>query len=324
MSLPNTFIIGAPKCGTTSLSVYLGSHPQVFVCTPKEPQYWSKDITEADNYGLRNTADYLQLFKSAKPAHKIIIDASTNYLWSNVAIDNILEFNPAARFIVMLRNPVDIAHGYHMEMQLSLYENITSFEEAWSLQPERRIGRSIPPQCSDPQKLDYERIACLGTQVERLLVKIPTQNVLILYFDDLKVDPRSIYLKTLRFLGLADDGRISFPKQNPSRQLRSPRLSRLILRPPGFLAEFARMTRSILWTFGVRNVRQALYRLINPARDRPPLSLPFRQQLTKRFLPEIQLLEMLTSRDLSHWKTYGNSMQINHDSTSFMTNDCSS
>jgi len=59
---PNFFIIGAPKCGTTSLATYLGMHPNVFMCSPKEPHYFSTDI----NWQLvKNKNDYLKLFAKA-------------------------------------------------------------------------------------------------------------------------------------------------------------------------------------------------------------------------------------------------------------------
>ena len=58
---PNFFIIGAPKCGTTSLHNYLKSHSQITMSNPKEPHYFSKDIK---NGGIRNIEKYADCFST--------------------------------------------------------------------------------------------------------------------------------------------------------------------------------------------------------------------------------------------------------------------
>jgi hypothetical protein len=61
---PNFFIIGAPKCGTTSLSVYLSEHQEIVMSNPKEPHYFSTDIengrmTDQSKYLGQNMLDIL-------------------------------------------------------------------------------------------------------------------------------------------------------------------------------------------------------------------------------------------------------------------------
>ena len=88
--IPNFFLIGAPKCGTTSLSLYLKEHPEVFISEPKEPHFFSDDI---NNGGIKDLTGYLDCFKGAQVECGIIGDASTLYLYSKNAIQNILKFN---------------------------------------------------------------------------------------------------------------------------------------------------------------------------------------------------------------------------------------
>src|SRR5437762_14391876 len=108
---PNLFMLGGPKCGTTSFQEYLAGHPQVFMSEPKEPCYFDKDLPFPAS--PRNDAEYMRCFDGATGEHTVIGEASTNYLYSKVAVATILAFNPAARFIVMLRKPIDMARVPH-------------------------------------------------------------------------------------------------------------------------------------------------------------------------------------------------------------------
>ena len=140
MRQPNLFIIGAPKCATSSLATYLAEHPAVFLSTPKEPFFWSEDYPELRNrFGMNSLDAYMKLFEPAD-GESIIAEGSTNYLRSEVAVRNIMEFNPDAKFIVMLRDPVQVAHAFHSEVLFSAIEDVEDFEHAWRLQDDRKLG----------------------------------------------------------------------------------------------------------------------------------------------------------------------------------------
>ena len=66
---PNFFIVGAPKCGTTSLSVYLSQHPEILISDPKEPHHFSTDI---ENGGIRDLSKYLTCFTNKNKQNKQI------------------------------------------------------------------------------------------------------------------------------------------------------------------------------------------------------------------------------------------------------------
>ena len=110
---PNLFIIGAMKSGTSSLHVYLDNHPQIFMCKPKEPMFFSRE----SNWS-KGEKEYLELFASARDA-MIIGDSSTEYSkapkYSGVP-ERIAQFNPEARFIYIMRDPVKrvISQYWHM------------------------------------------------------------------------------------------------------------------------------------------------------------------------------------------------------------------
>jgi hypothetical protein len=139
---PNFFIIGAPKSGTTSLANYLSAHPEVHFSDPKEPKYFHSDFHPEHRYAL-DEGGYLGCFDPGEMSRCSAVGEGTVwYLYSEVAVSRILEFNPEARLIAMLRNPVDLAYSLHSQLLYGGHENLESFEEAWRAQEDRAQGRS--------------------------------------------------------------------------------------------------------------------------------------------------------------------------------------
>src|SRR6266446_4546709 len=122
---PNLFVIGAMKSGTTYLAKILESHPLIFICRPEEPSYFvepgqlRKLYPETWDLGYWKSEDrYLRLFEAAETA-TIIGEASTNYTKQPIVRyvpEKIRKFNPDARFIYIMRDPVErtISHYWHM------------------------------------------------------------------------------------------------------------------------------------------------------------------------------------------------------------------
>jgi hypothetical protein len=194
---PNLFIIGAPKCGTTSMAYYLSQHPKVFVSPNKEPHYFNFDSKGRLSF---SEEQYLQNFRSASNRHKYLVDASVWYLYSTVAVDEILKYNPASKFIVMLRNPVDMFYSLHQQLLYNGEENISSPLKAWNIQHERKKGLNLPFGCRDERFLFYKDACSLGKQVDRLLSKVPKEKVRFVRLEDLKKNPKQEFEKILNFL----------------------------------------------------------------------------------------------------------------------------
>ena len=146
MTKPNFFIIGAPKCGTTALSEYLKDHPQIYFSDPKEPHYFTFDF---EQYRLTKTLEeYLELFAAATPQHQAVGEGSVFYLYSSVALEKIREFDPQAKIIVMLRNPIDMIYSFHSQLLFSADESETSFEQAWRTTGYTTAGKKYPQSMS--------------------------------------------------------------------------------------------------------------------------------------------------------------------------------
>jgi hypothetical protein len=302
MHKPNTFLIGAPKCGTSAMAQYLAEHPQVFFSDPKEPFFWSSDYPGlADQHALKGLDDYLALFRGAQRRHRIIAEGSTNTLRSECAVRRIIEFNPHARFVAMLRHPIEVAQAFHMEQVYVLNESVTNFEAAWRLQPRRAQGLDIPRACRAPQFLQYGAIARYGEQVQALLQHVRRENVLFLRFEDFRDDSSAVYRRVLDFLGLDDDRRAEFPVVNASHGHRLRWVAGLVLDPPPLL-------RVPVWRIRT-HFRRSRYPLIEgikaqlrrPER-RPALSTALRQEMADYFREDLSKLESLLGWDLSAWR----------------------
>lgn len=289
---PNFFIVGAPKCGTTSMANYLASHPDIFMSNPKEPHYFCTDLLR----GVSSLSEYLSLFPDDNPP-QVVGEASTWYLSSEVAARLIFEFNPSARILVMIRNPVELVHSLHSQLLFNQVESVNDFEKAWRLQDARMEGDF---------RLQYRRMGALGSQIDRLLTVFPCEQVEIVLFDEFVDSTKSVYENVLGFLGLESDGRTEFPVMNQSKALRSSRLARFVRETPAPLKWLATKVKRLLSVdeLGILATVQSL----NIRRyERPPLRPEFRRELTRAFRSEIVKLEKILDQDLSPWKEQSDS-----------------
>ena len=289
--LPNFFLVGAPKCGTTALWQYLSTHPSIFMGPLKEPHYFNFD----HNYHWVSDRDaYEQLFAGAPLSTKVIGEGSVWYLYSNAAVPEILRTVEDPRFVVMIRNPLDMFQSLHEQLIVSGRENIEDAEEAWAAQDRRGRGIDLPVHCMEPLHLQYRQVCSLGTQLERLLAAASPQRVHWVLFDDFARDASTEYARVLAFLGLEDDGRKVFPRVNSAKGLRW-----------RFLQRLTRAARKLKRASGVRS-SLGIVRLMKKSnihfRSRAPLRPEFRSELARLFDDEIAKLEAITGRNLEAWR----------------------
>ncbi len=293
MMVPNFFIIGAPKCGTTSLYEYLKDHPNIFMSPTKEPMYFDFDLKKP--HPINFTA-YQSLFSKADPnIHKAVGEASTSYLYSEVAVSEILRNYPNAKFIVTLRNPVDFVQSWHSENVYNGHETILDLEKAWRAEHDRKAGNNIPVHCPEIKKLFYSERGRFGDQIERLYLTVSKERVKVILFNDLISKTKETYEEVLEFLGVPSDGRASFEKLNENKILRSPRLQQA-LRYIGKLKKKIGLNKN----FGLL----IFFHKINLKRGaRKNISDDLRSELIKYFQKDIAKLSKLIDRDLSQWSS---------------------
>lgn len=289
MKKADFFILGAPKCGTTSMDEWLREHPRIYMAE-KECHYFNTSIKGRT---ITHLDDYHRLFAAATKQHLSIGETSVRYLYCTEAVANILNYNPHAQFIVLLRNPVDMVYSWHNQVYLSGLESVRDFETAWHLQEKRAAGECVPHRCREVKMLYYGKVCSLGAQLQRLYTQVQPKRVHLIFFEDLQKNPRPTYLDVLDFLGVPDDGKQKFKRHNPAKTYRFHSLKNLPQRLGKLKTKMGlRKGFGILTFLSAKNIT---------VKQRAPLSPQMRRMLALYFKDDIDLLSRLSARNLHHW-----------------------
>ena len=298
MRRPNFFIVGAAKCGTTSMHKYLEQHPDIFMSRYKESLHFATDLLPADDW-FRSTDRYLELFRDAGD-EAVVGESSVYYMFSREAARNIRDYDDEARVIIMLRDPVEMLASYHAQLVFNGDEVISDLGEALEAEDDRRKGRRIPSDLRFDERLLYSDVMALTDQARRYLDLFPPERVHLVVYDDLRRDTPGAYRSVLEFLGVDSQFRADFRILNAAKRVRSETVRDLLKRPPAWIPAIG--TRLLR-----RNLRLkllgALIELNSKFGRRPPLDPALRRRLRQRFRPEVQRLGELVGRDLSAWSS---------------------
>ena len=298
MPPPDFVIAGAPKCGTTALYYYLKQHPAIFMPSCKEPHFFGDDLPPFHRK-YETLEAYQAIFDAASPG-QLCGEASVLYMHSDVALARLQAHNPDVKSIAVLRNPVDLFVSWHNQCYKRLDEHYADPKQAWNAQKARKAGQDISGTCRHPELLVYGDVCALGTRLEHFIREVPAERRLILFYDDLVDNTVGTYSFILDFLGLEQVDDIAFEKKNVSVKPRSMRLEKLLQYPPLGLDVLRSKFKPVLNHYGIypsRFLRQLNYRPVKYTLDPD-----FRAQLVTTLTPEIEKIELLTGRNLSHWR----------------------
>jgi hypothetical protein len=292
MNRPNFFILGAPKCGTTSMYHWLNQHSMVFLPQIKEPHFFSTDLNDKKR-AIKDMPSYVSLYQGAAQSHKLLGDASVFYLYSKKAVQNILKFNANAKFLVMLRNPVDMVVSLHAQYLFTGNEIYDDFRKAWNLQGSRLGGVGVRLITEDPQLLQYGKVCKLGEQSQDVYNITGGRNLLFSFLEDIGTNPETEFRKVLTFLGLPYEP-VDFKTYNPAT-------SRRFI---GFHS-FTKYLNYLKKQAGIGRINSGFGRLMTKITTKSgkkyPLAPEFRNELIDYFEKDIHALMELLNRDLSHW-----------------------
>ncbi len=294
--MPDFLLIGAMKAGTTTLWSQLARHPAVFMCTPKEPQFWSRDPVRA-----RGIAWYQSLFAKARPDQRTG-EASTCYSrWPHFGdvAGRIAEALPDVKLIYLLRHPVDRAYSHYghlmEERAVQAGGPIASFEEAIETLPEI-IDSSL-----------------YMSQIEQFLARFPRNAIHVTLLDDLLAHPEATWNGIQDFLEIprAPLGAKGLEVANPSGtgiaggMMRSTlnRLRRGGVASRGIDLLPVRLRRGIRrWLQQPEIARRVLSRRIRSHRRAVSTFEPAtRRELLRRLEEPTRALEAFLGRDLPQW-----------------------
>lgn len=313
------FVVGAPRCGTTTISRLLRKHPQLSFSLVKEPHFFSlNDLRDSPDEQLRTLVESEYLERFFEPGgERIAAEGSVSYLYTPEQLQPVLRLWPDSRFIIAVRDPLAMLPSLHARLLYTGDETITCFEDAWAAIPDRAAGRRIPRSCVDPRWLRYDQAARFGTFVERMFAAVGRERCLVMVFDDLVADGVGQSARIVDFLGLQPVEPLALGRRRATYQVRYPWLQRLLKRPPERLRPILaghhyrrRLVKDAASDEGgsdavetMLSIRKRLLRWNRVPGAKRPVPLAVQQDIQARLRGEIDHLAEIIGRDLSHWLT---------------------
>ena len=301
--VPDFFIVGHPKSGTTALYEMLRRHPRIFMPDLKEPRYFCSDLPS--RYNPRRPSeraetydDYLALFAPAAP-EQLAGEATPVYIWSHTAAENIARVQPGARIIAILREPASYLRSLHYELMQARIEKEPDLRKAIALQPSR-IGRR-PDGEEWPEVQQYTAHVNYVEQLRRFDAHFPPEQMHVIIYDDFRTDNEGTVRGVLRFLGVEDDAPIEVMDANPTVRLRSVRMDEMIQAVDIGQGTAARAVKGLARTITPRSLRRKGFMLLRNRLvfgDARPEDEELTLELRRRFRPEVEALSAYLKRDL--------------------------
>ena len=304
MALPDFFIAGAPKAGTTALHSALARHPAIHMSPVKEPKFFLTDgppPSEGGGPGDTKTyrehvwrwEDYEALFDVAPgvAASGLKGESTPFYLHSREAQQRIRSLIPGAKLIVVLRDPIERAHSNWTHLWSSGLDPCDDFVEACDREDDRAAAG-----WADFWR--YTGLGKYGEQLEHLYSQFPRQQVLVFRYRSLIINPVAALDKVCAFLGVAMGTLTELPRENvtahphPSLRYRTVAAAR---------RASTAVSALLPGHLGASLNDRLEHALQQDAAPRRPLTWEQRKVLIPRFESDIRLLTAITGMDFTDW-----------------------
>jgi hypothetical protein len=300
VALPDFFIAGAPKAGTTALHAALARHPGLYLSAVKEPKFFLTDGPPPSQGGpgdaktyrehVWRRADYEALFDAAPPG-TLRGESTPFYLYSQAAQQRIKTLVPHARMILVLRDPIERAHSNWAHLWSAGLDPIDDFVRACE-DEDRRIAAGW----ADFWR--YKRLGRYGEQVQHLYTVFPADQVLLLRYRELLGDPAGALNRICAFLGVSEGLISDVPRENVTTHPDQTRRHR-------YLSRVLRAGSAITTALPGHSARVVIDKLEGSlqqgAAPRRPPTWAQRQALIPFFESDVRLLEDVTGDDFSSW-----------------------
>ena len=294
INLPNLLIVGAAKCGTTSLHNYLKQHPDIFMSKQKEPHFLiNSDIGEDRIHkAITVLEDYEDMFKTDS-IYKYKGESSVMYLaFPEFSIKNIKKYlDPDVKIIIMLRNPVERAFaGYLHNLRYNPSENL-SFEEAFEKSEARYYQeRDITPDTR------YLHVGNYYSQVESFMSMF-NDNVLVIMYEDYVNDIDLCLANVFDFLDIDKISVDTSTRHMVGGWIFKRKFLRNLLIPKN---NFKSLIKSFLPNKKIRKaIKQKIMNMITV--ENPSISKDMHKKLTEYYRKDIDNLSKLLNKELNCW-----------------------
>lgn len=274
--LPNLVLIGAAKCGTTSLHAYLDSHPEIAMARLKELRFFQDP----------DCAAWLPWYREQFDATAKVVGESSTMYTRSPALPGVAErmaaLVPEARLVYMVRDPVERAVASYLEERFQLLDP-RPLDEAFA-------------DLDDPYN-PYVAASRYAEQLRPFLERFPRDQVMVVPLRDLQAEPATTLARIFGFLGVdqlhevdttrrLNEGAAKYEYAGVGRQLRHSAVGRVVRRLPP-------RSRAAL--------QGAARRLLSRPLERPELTPELRHRLEEALAPDANELRALTGLALADW-----------------------
>jgi len=312
--LPNFFVVGAVKAGTTAFHNLLDQHPEIYMSPIKEPNFFAqtdlKPHLYVDQYrrsisfnldkylqgsmqktvhiaDVKTWEDYRSLFKNVS-VEIAIGEGSNSYLFCPNSAGLIAQRFPHAKIIMILRNPVDRAWSHYLMNQKIGHQVLPDFLQ------EIDQDRSIQPKGWGITS-NYFELGLYDEQVSRFLAVFPKTQIKILLYEDFVRQPGQTFSKVCEFLGVsAVSANFENTHKNVGAVPRWPTVYRALQR--------SGIPHSIKHHLP-ETIKELLHTLILKRGNLPRLRESERDVLLRLYTPSIRSLSSILGRNFDHWLT---------------------
>lgn len=233
-TVPEFFVVGHAKSGTTALHAMLAAHPAIFVPVLRETQFLARGPVEraapvepGRGARPRTLEAYLDLFDAAAPG-QLPGEISTAYLRTPEAAARIQALRPDARIVAFFREPASFIASFHLQLLQVGFETERDLGRALALEPERAQGKRIPAGCPWPASLLYTQHVRYAEQLRSYRELFGTERVLALLYEDFRADNEAVVREVHRFLGVDDTVEVPRSEANPTVRVRSRRAGGIV------------------------------------------------------------------------------------------------
>jgi hypothetical protein len=300
VTLPDFLVAGVPKAGTTALHTALSRHPGLFMSPIKEPKFFLTGGPPPASGGPGDALTYREhvwqrdryeaLFDPAPPG-TLRGESTPLYLYDRAALRRVRDLIPAAKLIVVLRDPVERAHSNWTHLWSAGLEPVGDFVQACA-EEERRIAAGWAPFWH------YTGLGRYGTQLDYAFSLFPREQMLVIRYRLLVDEPAVTLDRICAFLGVETGMVTDIPRENvtshPEQTLAHRAVSVGIRASDG-------LGRALPGSAAAAATRKLERFLQRGRRERQPLSWQQRQALLPGFEDDIKLLERVLGEDFGDW-----------------------
>jgi len=296
---PMLIVAGGYRCGTTSLFSYLADHPEIAPSLIKEPAFFFSLRIQQNPSAYPQGHEvwaYRSMFR--KKGARVLLEGTSNYLNDPGCAARIARALPGARAVLLLREPVARLVSWYRFLRLqNQLEPQLSFED-WI----RRQLADERPADQRPYPMQATEHCRYSAYVGEYLRVLGRERVLVLWFDELKADPRAVTQRVCAFAGIEPGyyDAYDFARENESMKITRPRLfaayRRLHRRFFRLLQPWPRLQHELkVQLFGI--VEPRILPLFTGPADPVPVPPALQRELRDYFRSDLAPLRAVTGRE---------------------------